>query len=255
VTPAGQGWHPAATEVLERACEFFGGEAAWQRLRAVRLFAGPLTGLLPLVKGHGRTFRFPAVMEVRPHEGRTRFLDYPQAGSIGVYDNGAVRIERESDGEILESSPGHRATFRGLAKNRFWTPLDALYFFGYAVVHYHSLPFSLASARLVSSRRVPSRGAPLDVLDVELDAERVHTHSRRESFWFDASGCLVRHDYVADVIGTWARGAHFWQDVTRTDGYPLAMERRVVPRLGDRPLPVVTVLHATFHRAEVETTR
>jgi hypothetical protein len=254
VTPSGPGWNPAATEVLERACAFFGGDDAWRRLRSVRLFAGPFTGLLPLLKTRDRTIRFPGPIEVWPHEGRTRFLDYPQVGSAGVYENGAVRIERASDGEILESSPAHRATFRGLAKYRFWTPLDVLYFFGYAVAHYHSLPFSLAGTRLISSRRVPSRTAPLDVLDVELDAERVHTHSRRESFWFDASGCLVRHDYVADVIGPWAHGAHFWENVTRTDGYPLAMHRRVVPRLGSRLLPAVTVLDAAFHRAEVETT-
>jgi hypothetical protein len=244
-------WTPAATEILARACDWFGGEAAWRRIAVVRLHANGLSGLLPLLKGNGRTFEFPRTIEVSPHERAVRFLEYPSSGLIGVYEDGAVRIERAAGGEVVECSPDHRHTFRGLAKNRLWTPLDALYFFGYALVHYQSLPFSLASAKLVGVRKARFRGADLDAVAVEFPPD-AQIHSRRETFCFDGSGCLVRHDYVADVMGVWARGAHLWQNVLRVNGFPIAMERHVIPRYGPVTAPMVTALHASFHHAEIE---
>jgi hypothetical protein len=240
-----------ADRCVARAVDWFGGEAAWRRIDVIRLFSKGLTGLLPLLKGNGRTFEFPEVIEVHPRERRTKFLEYPRAGHVGVYENGDVRIERTTDGEVVESSADHRATFRGLAKNRSWSALDALYFFGYALVHYHSLPFSLADARLVGFGSIASNGSVLDAVEVEFPSG-AHTHCRREKFLFDESGCLVRHDYVADVVGVWARGAHLWQNVERVNGFPIAMKRRVVPRFGRVTAPMVTVLAAGFRSAEVE---
>jgi hypothetical protein len=239
-----------AERCLARAFEYFGGEAAWRRIEVIRLFPTGLTGLLPLLKGNGRTFVFPDVIEVFPLQGTARFVDYRRARDVGVYENGGVRIERTADGAILESSANHRETFRGLAKNRRWSPLDALYFFGYALVHYHSLPFSLAGARVIGFREVSSRESKLEALEVEFPSG-AHTHCRRETFLFDEAGCIVRHDYVADVVGAWARGSHLWQDVARVNGFPVAMRRHVVPRLGSLPLPIVTVLHASFRDVEV----
>jgi hypothetical protein len=240
-----------ADRCVARAVDWFGGEAAWRRIDVIRLFPTGLAGLLPLLKGNHRTFEFPEVIEVRPHERCTKFLEYPRAGHVGVYENGAVRIERATDDEVVESSADHRTTFRGFAKNRSWSPLDALYFFGYALVHYHSLPFSLANAKLVGFRSITSSGATLEAVEVEFPSG-AHTHCRRETFLFDESGCLVRHDYVADVVGTWARGAHLWQNVERVNGFPIAMRRRVVPRFGRVTAPMVTVLDAGFRRAELE---
>jgi hypothetical protein len=36
-----------------------------------------------------------------------------------------------------------------VAKYRRWSPIDALYFFGYALWHYHVLPFALAEAQFL----------------------------------------------------------------------------------------------------------
>src|SRR5687768_17528827 len=135
-------WTPGAVEVFTRACEHYGGLDTWRALRRVRLVPERLSGLLPFVKGNGRTFGLPSSFEIEPHERRARFVGYPDAEHVGVFENGAVRLERR-DGTTLASSPDHRRTFRGLGKNRRWAPLDALYFFGYALTHYHALPFTL----------------------------------------------------------------------------------------------------------------
>lgn len=241
-------WTPAAVEVFERACEHYGGFDRWRALRRVRLVPERLSGLLPFVKGVGQTFGLPAAFEIEPHERRVRFIEYPDKDHAGVFDNGAVRLER-TDGSVVANSPEHRGSFRGLAKNRRWAPIDALYFFGYALTHYHALPFTLIEGRLVAMRAGSGDGG-LSVLDVELPAD-LPTHCRRQQFYFDACGRLVRHDYVAEVVGFWARGAHFWNRQKAVRGFPIALERHVTARLGTTALPV-TALHATFIDAEVE---
>jgi hypothetical protein len=197
----------------------------------------------------GRTFPIPRAIDIYPYDRRTTFVAYPREGCTGVFDNGAVWIEAESMAETVEKSPRHRDTFRGLAKNRRWTPLDALYFFGYALWHYHAVPFDLSEARLVRTVAAVS-GSSVRSIQVEFPAE-LPTHSRRQTFYFDETGQIVRHDYVADVVGFWARGAHFWRRTQLVDGFPIAMERWVGPRIGAAVLPF-TALYATFSHAEVE---
>lgn len=250
VSPTGIGWSPAAVAVLDRAFEHFGGLDAWSRIRLIRVFGLGMGGLLPFLKGMGHTYVLPDVVEVYPSQQRTRFLDYPATGWTGVYDNGSVRIETASTNEVIETSSNHRSTFARLTKNRRWSPLDALYFFGYALSHYHSLPFTLAGARLLSLGRSEAGGAIADRLEVEFPPEAI-VHSRREAFYFDSDGWLVRHDYVADIIGGWARGAHLWKRQTRVGGFPIAMERQVVARIGTAVSPI-TVLHAKFDHVSVE---
>lgn len=235
-------WTADARAVLARACERHGGWARWQALERVRLRVAVLRGGIPWVKGVGRTFPPPGVVEITPHARRTVFLGWPDAAHDGVFDDGAVGIRIRSDGTIVATTATPRAD---ATRHWRWTPLDALYFFGYALWHYHTLPFTLGAARLLDARRVDGR----DALRVELPAD-VPTHCRRQTFWFAGDGLLVRHDYHAEVVGLWARGAHLWRRHRDVDGIPIAMERHVVPALAGRTVPV-PALHARIDDAAV----
>jgi hypothetical protein len=243
-------WTPDAAAVLERACDHYGGIAAWRALRRIRLIPDQLSGLIPWLKGAGQTFRFPSAFEVAPNERRARFLNYPDEQHDGIFENGVVMLVRRDGGGVVASADNHRQSFRGLAIHRRWAPLDALYFFGYALTHYHSLPFTLVESRLIRRRTSGSRSDPLSVLDVELPVG-LPTHCRRQSFYFDRTGRLTRHDYYAEVVGFWAHGAHFWNRQVSFNGFPVSLERHVVARWGTMACPV-TALHATFLDAEVE---
>ena len=144
----------------------------------------------------------------------------------------------------------HRPSFGLLSKYRLWQPVDALYFFGYAVLHYHSLPFTLTEGEFLGMRRRRTRDGERTVLKVRFPRERI-THCPVQSFHFDESGLLRRHDYTAGVIGAWARGAHLWEDYRDVDGLLVAMQRRVLTRLGRATFPVVA-LHARFLSATRE---
>jgi hypothetical protein len=247
------GWSSHALSVLERGCEHYGGLATWNALRAIRLIPHRLSGFVPWLKGNGRSFPLPSVIEIHPQTREARFLNYPDEEQVGIFQNGKLRLERRETGELVAESLNHRQTFSGLARYRRWSAMDALYFFGYALTHYHSLPFSLYAARLVRATVAHLGSDRLDVLDVELPAD-LPTHGRRQSFYFNQSGQLVRHDYHSEIVGFWARGAHYWNRQQRVNGVPIAMERHVVGRLGKVPCPLVA-LHATFVGAEVELDR
>ena len=133
----------------------------------------------------------------------------------------------------------HRSTFSGLRKWRPWSALDALYFFGYALTHYHALPWSLRDAEPLGLRRSSQAGAT-DALTVRFPPT-LHTHSAVQTIHFAADGLIVRHDYVAEIISTWAHGAHLWSDYVEVDGFPIATHRRVLTRIGRQPLPLVAL--------------
>jgi hypothetical protein len=240
-------WTGDAAALLERAIARHGGPASWAALRCVTLAPRALRGLLPSLKGVGRTFPIPPRIDVFPHEYRCVFHDYPTVGCRGIFSAGAVELF-DASGSVVESNAHARASFRGLRRWRRWSPADALYFFGYALSHYHGLPFTLAEGRPLGLCRVRSDGRTLTGVDVELP-EALHTHSRRQAFYFDEEGLLRRHDYVADIAGWWARGAHLWRDFVTARGIPIPRERHVVARLGRTTTPFVA-LHAELDVAD-----
>ena len=226
-------------DILDCAYSRYGGWDRWPEVRRIELSVVELAGPLLRLKGLHQTFPRPGRVAIWPHERRTVLLDYPIIGSRGVWENGRVRIARAGD----PASPGehYRATFNGLTKYRRWSALDALFFFGYALWHYHALPYALAGARIVASRAGRDGGTTV----VAEFPDGVETHSRRQTFHFDPRGLILRHDYVADIVGVWARGAHEWRDYTTVNGFPIATRRHVWARLGAWRLPV-PVLRARF---------
>ena len=229
-----QGWTPDAVSLVERSIAAHGGLTSWQSVTSIRLPFRHGSGILLALKGYRRTFPAPRECEIFPHECAAVFHAYPHQGQQGRFTYGSVRIENASGGDARSESHHHRRTFQGLAKMRPWSPLDALYFFGYALWHYHVLPFTLGEASL--DRVLRRRGVPVGV-DVTFPAS-VHTHCRRQQFYFGADGRILRHDYVADVIGSFARGAHFWEDYDDSGGLLIARRRRVVVRLGPYATPL-----------------
>ncbi len=224
-----------ALPVLDRACERHGGVEAWRALNRIDGDVVQASGAIPLLKGaaQGRC-RMERVI-VEPHASRAtiRF----RSGQELTFDRGDV-----IDGEARHTA--FRRNFSGLFKKlRPWGPRETAYFFGYALTHYLSLPFSLHpdvdTPRPVTLRGVGSRRG-LDWIEAEYPRGS-DTHSRRERFWFDATGLLVRHDYHAEIMGPGFHGAHHSSDYTVKDGVLVAQRRRVTFRLGkwSTPVPVL----------------
>jgi hypothetical protein len=226
------GWPAGAVALVDRAAERHGGWTRYAALSSVTLEWEALGGALPWMKGLGRTFAKPARITVWPHECRVRFGDF--AGGDGVFDRGDVRLEQ--GGVVVAESRDHRATFAGSGRRRRWQPIDALYFFGYATANYVAQPYLLSHARFVDG----------DAHSVVVEfAPDWPAHCRVQRFWFGDDGLQYRHDYTAEIVSNWARGAHFVEDYVEVDGLWFPRVRRVVGLIGRWATPLV-VLRARF---------
>jgi hypothetical protein len=229
----------AARAFLDLACERHGGWPAYASASTLALQLIDLGGAVPRLKGLGRKFPSPGAVDVWPQGRRAVFHDWPRAPQVGVYDDGRVALTLDPGTRLDGSS--HRGTFVGIAKWRTWWPEDLLYFLGYALVHYLSLPFSLREQELVEARR-SARGVEL-WFRFPAGAD---THSRIQGFYFDPSGRLYRHDYRADIMGAVFNGAHLSEDYVEVDGLLLATRRSVYlkpwhyPVRSRLPIPVLT---------------
>lgn len=225
-------------ELIAQSIERHGGER-WSQIGRLTLRPRRLTGLVPWVKGNGRTFGLPSRAELEPRLARATFFDYPRAGEQGLFDAGRVALGDAPPAE-------RRGIYRGLRKLRRWQPLDALYFFGYALTHYHAMPWTLRDAEplaLRSTGRRARRAGGSDggfALTVRFPAS-LHTHCAVQTVYFAPEGLIIRHDYVADIVGSVARGAHFWRDYLTVEGIPIASRRTVYVRLGRQALPIVAL--------------
>jgi hypothetical protein len=182
---------------------------------------------------------------------------FPEPGVRGVFDRGAVRLESD-DGEVLDSRGDPRPEFfgrAGLRRTLRWDPLDATYFAGYAMWNYLSFPLLLTrpGVEVVELPSWRSDGEDLRRLRVDFP-EDVDTHSRRQTFYFDSGGLLRRHDYVAEVVGRWAKAAHMCADHVEADGLVFPSRRWVRP-IGarNRPLPMPTMVWIELTDLRVET--
>ena len=208
-----------------------------------------LRGFLPWWKGYGRSFQLARSLTTFPKAVRTEWSEGPGRPPIAVFDRGDMRL-CDPTGRIHAESLDHRRTFRGRRKTRRWDALDAHYFFGYAFASYAAVPFILPGLPFAGAASATSRGERLSGVRVEFPAG-AQVHCPEQRYLFDASGLLRRNDYVADVVGAWAVGAHFWDDYTTVEGLPLPARRTVFRRVGNTALPFPTVLSATFESFSV----
>lgn len=223
--------------LIRKAVQRHGGMEAFEKVTTIQIRLEKLSGILPVFKGVGRSFTLPKEISVYPSRRRALF----QYGEEGIeFDDGTMRCRK---GEF----ENYRLKFAGFKKLRFWSNLDACYFFGYSLVNYFSLPFILQRLP-VRSCRVIDGG--LSSVEVDFDG-LLDTHSRIQKFWFDPSGLLVRHDYTADILGSVFWGAHHSSSYQFESPCPVAERRAVHLRLGDWSTPLC-VLRAKFTTVAVK---
>ena len=242
------------TALLDEVLEAHGGLARWRKARTVqaRVRTG---GLLIRTRVPGNRLA-DSHLAVHVQEPRTVLDPFPRDGQRGIFERGAARIESH-DGEVLSSRPDARAAFfgrSGLRRNLRWDALDAVYFAGYAMWNYLTAPYLLTREGVeVSEGGTWTEGAqPWRRLDASFPPD-IDTHSPQQTFYFDALGYLQRHDYVPEVIGRWARSAHYCADHLPAGGlvFPTRRWVRLIgPGNRSLPFPTTVSLHLTDLRVD-----
>jgi hypothetical protein len=228
------------SDLLDLAIAAHGGMDRWRRVRTLRVgfSAG---GLLFAAKWkRGALHDLGGLVDVS--QPRAILSPYPAPRQRGVFEPDRVSIESEH-GELLAERRAPRAAFRRARQRFWWDHLDVLYFAGYALWNYMSLPFLLAGPGFVVDEIEPWSEGPerWRRLQVTFPAD-VPTHSRQQVFHFDMHGLLRREDYTADLVSARARAAHYCSDHKVFSGLVMPTRRRVVPRRADdRALPGPTL--------------
>jgi hypothetical protein len=239
--------------LLDEAIDAAGGRRRWSEVERISVHVRS-GGLLMRMKGRARSFR-DYVVSIETGGQRATIDPYPNDGTRGVFDVGNARIERPDGSIVAERRDARRAFFglSGLRRDLRWDELDALYFAGYALWNYLTIPFLFESPgfELSEGEGLAMGGEELRSLDVTFPPE-LHTHCRHQVFYFDSLGLLRRHDYHPDVVSSLANAAHLCDAHREVGGLVLATKRRVVPRSPrSRPLRGPTVVSLEFDSIEV----
>jgi hypothetical protein len=240
--------------LLDEVLEAHGGLERWRAARTIsaRMRSG---GLLMRTRVPGNRFAdYQVTVDV--DQPRAVMTPFPENGQRGVFERGGARIETDA-GDVVASRDDPRPAFfgrAGLRRNLRWDALDSAYFAGYALWNYLTTPLLLTRDGVEVSEGDPweKEGERWRRLEAGFPAG-LDTHSHRQSFYFDAQGRLRRHDYVAEVVGGWARAAHYCAEHVRAGGLVFPTRRWVRPiRPGNRSLPFPTMVWLELSELHVE---
>ncbi len=178
-----------------------------------------------------------------------RFLDFPQPGQTAhLIGSSEVRIT-DISGTIVAQRLNPREAFKEIRRQFYWDVLDFIYFAGYATWNYLTAPFLFMREGFIIRELDPAPGDPLAVCRLLVTfPDDIPTHSKQQVFYFDKELLLRRLDYTAEVVGSWARAAHFCESYRTFGGIKVPTHRRVLPMLfGNRPLPGPTLVSIHVH--------
>lgn len=229
----------AAQAVIGRAMERHGGRDRYEQIERIVCKVYSLGGFGMSRRGLKTQFPMPGIVTVMPRQHKLVLHDYAGPGRDCVYDNGRVAVIGTGEKPVFAEDDYRKVMMSVSRFRRPWTTLEATYFFGYAMTHYGSLPFSLQGVKVLAMKTRDSGDWRIRI-DFQYP-EGAHTHSTVETMYFDASGLLVRHDYRPEVSSPVARAANFLLEYKSFDGYLVTERRKVFFRLGRFVTPLVVL--------------
>lgn len=233
-------------KILDDIVKAHGGMSSWNSLEALDAEVSA-SGFLFTVKQQ------PVLSHVRmrasTREPHFTFFDFPQPGQTAeLIGANEVRITGAA-GNIIAQRANPRAAFRGLRRQFYWDSLDFIYFAGYATWNYLTAPFLFMRSGFTIQELEPVPGDSSSGCRLQVTfPQDIPTHSRQQIFYFDKQLLMQRLDYTAEVVGHWARAAHFCEDYRTFGAFKAPTRRRVLPILfGNRPMPGPTLVSIEVH--------
>jgi hypothetical protein len=209
--------------LLDKAVQAHGGLDNWNTFGTVS--AGlDIGGAIWHLKGQPDMFKdIELTASLRAQQ---LVMTSPQNGWSGTFTPDVVQLGA-LDGRPLEERNSPRTSYEGQIQATPWDRLHALYFTGYALWTYLTIPF-LYTLPGFQTEELPEwreNGEVWRRLKVTFP-ESVASHSREQVSYFGEDGLLRRHDYTVDVMGG-ARGANYASNYRNVRGVMVPMSRRV----------------------------
>jgi hypothetical protein len=177
-----------------------------------------------------------ARVSIDPHAQHTEYSPFPEPGRHSVFDQGQTAIVTDG-GDVIEQREHTRKTFEGHTLKTPWDAQHLIYFSGYAIWTYLTTPFLFKLPGFKTQEIEPwtEDGETWRRLKVTFPAH-IETHSTEQTFYFDASGILKRHDYSVDIMGG-TSSANYATEPKTIGGFVFPTRRRVYA-IGENNVPV-----------------
>lgn len=186
-------------DVLETAIAAHGGWGRWQELKKLTAHVSVGGGLL---QAKGRASDLADVhITLDPHRQRVGRSPFGRPGLHGVYEPERTAVVTDA-GEIVEAREAPRDAFAGHNYATPWDDQHLLYFSGYTMWTYSTIPFLFNLPGFGVEEVEPSWEEDSEIwrrLKVTFPAN-VHGHCTEQTVYFYATGILRRHDYSVDVV-------------------------------------------------------
>ena len=232
--------------LIQEVIDVHGGQDFWNGIEALDAV---ITAAGFLFTTKRRSALKHTRMRAFAHEPRFIFFDFPREGFISeLIGDEEVNI-KDSQGKVVARRENPRAAFSSLRRQFSWDDLDFIYFGGYATWNYLTAPFLFLHRgfEFETLEPLPGEYASWTRLKVKFPPD-IPTHSQTQIFYFDEHSHLMRLDYTAHVVGSWAHAAHMCYDYRDFNGIKVPTRRRVYPLfIGTKPLPWPTLVSIDIH--------
>ena len=226
--------------LLRKVLNAYGGEALWRKVESIEAVVST-GGSAFLLKTHIPLRKARYIAQIQTPV--SRFGPINRRGDWGsIKGSNLVRVEA-AGGQVLRERKNPRDYFPYGRRLFHWDDLDFSYFVGYAGWNYFAFPALLIRSEIEWR----------EISDTVLEArfpEHLPTHSPVQRFIIDPKTHLVYcHQYIAEVFGSWAGGAHFLLEHRRwQNDVPVPSYRRVYWQMRNgRWLPFPTIIWIRVH--------
>lgn len=211
-------------DLLDLAIAAHGGWERWRQIGNIHAHLA-VGGTIWSMKGWPDAYAdvHCSVSTRRPH---TEFTPFLKAGQHCVWEPQRTAIVSD-DGMVLDERASPRSHFGGHAIATRWDQQHLVYFTGYAMWTYLTTPFLFGLPGFGWEEIEPwSEGDETWRRLRVTFPEDVPSHSTVQTFYFDSTGLLRRHDYSVEIMGG-TSSANYASDYRVCGGLQFPMRRRV----------------------------
>src|SRR5215472_8992176 len=217
------------TDLLDRAVAAHGGLERFNQFKTVSAHL-VTSGALQSLKGQTGVLSTDVTVEL--HQQRASFAPFKLPNQRAVFSPERAAVET-NEGAVVAERANPRAAFAGHTRQTPWDDLHQLYFSGYAMWTYLTVPFCLTWAGFEVAEIDPwqEQNETWRRLLVTFPPH-LASHSTQQTCYFGLDGLLRRHDYEVEVAGHFP-AAHYISDYQEVSDIMVPTKRRVYPRQPD----------------------
>lgn len=217
-------------DLLEQVLIAHGGLERWNTFNTVQVTlvtGGSLWAMKGLTQDNA-----PRQMTVWLHEQRASVMPFGALNQRTAFTPDRIAIET-TEGKVIAERSDPRASFFKHEQTTPWDPLHRVYFNGYALWSYLTMPFLFTFPGVTSQELEPWKegGQVWRRLRVNFP-DTLATHCPVQDFYFGDDYLLRRHDYTVDVSGG-LPAAQYVEDYIKADGLCMPSKRRAYRRDAD----------------------